>query len=259
MKFFSVYKTCVGVAVSQAAAYRFNFLLSLAITFAGSLGFPLIALLIYGAGAGFPGWDFHEVLLIQSLFTVSQAFARVCLGDMLWVTMHHVREGSFEVILLKPMNPLVYIISATFSPDSFGNLLCGLALFSYAAAHVQIASATAVLACVILLCAGIGVMAGTHLITAAASFKWVGNSRLREIVASAEAFGQYPIDIFPAAIRAVATFVVPVCLVGFYPAAALLGRAGPEAFGAAGVSLLFLTSGVLLYRHMIRLYQGAGG
>jgi len=65
MRFLSVYQTCVRTAVSQALAYRFDFFLSLAITFAGSLGLPLVALLIYGAGAGFPGWSFHEVLMIQ--------------------------------------------------------------------------------------------------------------------------------------------------------------------------------------------------
>ena len=34
MKFLSIYKTCVKTAVAQAAAYRFDFFLSLVITFA---------------------------------------------------------------------------------------------------------------------------------------------------------------------------------------------------------------------------------
>ncbi|MCL2747949.1 MAG: ABC-2 family transporter protein [Oscillospiraceae bacterium] len=260
MKSLSIYKICIKTAVSQAVAYRFNFFLSLLITFLGSLLLPLVAVLIYGAGASFPGWSFHEVLLIQSLFTVSQAMAKVCLGNVLWDTMIHVREGSFEVVLLKPMEPLAYMIATTFSPDSFGNLLCGLALFGYAAAHAQIVSAAAAIgAGLLLFIAGVAVMAGIQIIMAATSFKWVGNSRLPEIFGSVEAFGQYPIAIFPSAIRAVATFIVPVSLVGFFPAAALLGRAEPEAFWGAGLSLLFLGFGVWLYQHMIRRYKGAGG
>ena len=259
MKYLSIYKICIKTAVSQAVAYRFDFLLSLLITFVGSLLLPLVALLIYGAGASFPGWTFYEVLLIQSLFTVSQAMARVCLGNVLWDTMSHVREGSFEVVLLKPMEPLAYMIATTFSPDNFGNFLCGLVLFGYAAAHVHIVSAVAIGAGLILFIAGVAVMAGMQLIMAATSFKWVGNSRLPEIFGSVEAFGQYPIAIFPAAIQAVATFIIPVSLVGFFPAAALLGRAEPEVFWAAGICLLFLGFGVWLYQHMIRLYKGVGG
>ena len=247
------------MACVRAVAYRFDFFLSLAITFAGSLGFPLVALLIYNNGAVFPGWSFHEVLLIQSIFTLSQALAHCCLGNVLWETMNHVRNGSYEVVLLKPADPLTYIMTTTFSPDSFGNLLCGAALFGYAVTRVEIASAGAVFAGFILFLAGVAAMAGIQFIMAAMSFKWVGNSRLHEIFSSVEAFGQYPMTIFPAVVRAVITFIIPVGLIGFYPAAALLGQAGSEVFAAAGYAVLFLGFGVVVYKFMIRSYQGAGG
>jgi ABC-2 type transport system permease protein len=111
----------------------------------------------------------------------------------------------------------------------------------------------------VLFVAGVAVMAGIQLIMGALSFKWVGNSRLYEIFTSAETFGKYPISIFPPAVRAVITFIIPVGLVGFYPAAALLGRAGAEGFIAASFALLFFGFGVWLYAYMIRLYKGAGG
>jgi len=200
MRFFAIYKICVKTSVSRAIAYRADFFLSLFVTFAGNLGLPLVALLIYSAGAQFPGWSFPEVLLIQSLYTLSQALVMVCLGDMLWVTMFHVREGSFETVLLKPMNPLTYLVSTTFSTDAFGKLLCALALLCYALFQVQVASLTAVLAGLLLFIGGVAVQAGSKLILAAVSFKWVGNSRLPEIFDSVESFGQYPITIFPKAI-----------------------------------------------------------
>jgi len=259
MRFFSVYKICIKTAVSRAAAYRFDFFLSLAITFAGSLGLPLVALLIYGAGAAFPGWSFHEVLLIQSLFTLSQSLARVFLGDVLWETMNRVRSGSFETVLLKPMEPLTCIVATTFSPASAGSFLCGCAMLCYAAAHVRVAAVSAVVGCLFLFLAGVAVSVGIQIVMAAASFKWVGNSRLPEIFSSVEAFGQYPLAVFPAAVRAAATFVIPVGLIGFFPAAALLGRAEPEAFAASGLCLLFLLFGIWLYRYMVREYKGVGG
>jgi ABC-2 type transport system permease protein len=259
MRFFTVFKTCIKISCARAAVYRFNFLLSLGITFVGSLAFPLVALLIYGAGAAFPGWGFHEVLLIQSLFTLSRAMVQCVMDNMLWETMNHVREGKFETVLLKPMDPLTYMVTTTFSPNSFGNFLCGAVLFGYAVTHAGVASFASALAGFVLFVAGVMVMAGLQLIMAALSFKWVGNSRLYEIFSGVESFGQYPISIFPAAIRAVITFAIPVGLVGFYPAAALLGRAGTEGFAAAGFSLVFFGLGIGLYKYMVRLYKGAGG
>ena len=259
MRILTVFVTCVKISWARALVYRFDFLLSLAITFAGSLGFPLVALLIYGSGAAFPGWSFHEVLLIQSLFTLSQALVGCVIGGVLWETMDHVRSGTYEVVLLKPMDPLAYMASTTFSPNGFGHFLCGFALLVYAIAHVRAPSAGAVAACLLLFIAGAAVLAGVQFVMAALSFKWVGNSRLHEIFSSVESFGQYPIAIFPQAVRAIVTFAIPVGLVGFYPAAALLGRAGTEGFVAAGNALLFCAFGLWLYKMMIRAYKGAGG
>ena len=259
MKFFTIYKICIKTAISQAIAYRFDFFLSLVITFTGNLALPLVALLIYGAGSGFPGWSFYEVLLIQSLFSVSQSVTRICLGDVLWLTMHHVRQGSFETILLKPMDSLTYIISTTFSPNNFGQLLCGITLFSYAITQTGTASFIYILAGLLFFIAGVAVMSGIQLIMAAASFKWVGNSRLPEMFHSIEAFGQYPINIFPTIIKSFITFVIPVGLVGFFPAAALLGKTEAVTFIAVLPSLVFFMFGVWLYRQMIRSYKGAGG
>lgn len=32
----------------------------------GNILFPLVTILIYNSGASFPGWTFHETLLIQA-------------------------------------------------------------------------------------------------------------------------------------------------------------------------------------------------
>ena len=259
MRFFSIYKICIKTAITQAIAYRFDFFMSLSITFIGNLALPLVALLIYGAGSGFPGWSFYEVLLIQSLFSISQSITRMCLGDTLWTTMHHVRQGSFETVLLKPMDTLSFLISTTFSTYNFGQFLCGLVLFAIAIFNTGVYSFYYFIAFLILFSAGIAVMAGIELIMAAASFKWVGNSRLPEMFQSITTFGIYPINIFPDIIKSIITFIIPVGLIGFFPATALLGNLEPSVFFAVLPCLFILFFGIWLYRFMIRQYKGAGG
>jgi len=170
-----------------------------------------------------------------------------------------VRNGSYETVLLKPMDPLTFMVATNFSPHGFGNVLCGLALLIYAAGRVDIAGMGAAAACLLLFVAGFAVTAGVQFIMAALSFKWVGNSRLHEMFSSVESFGQYPITIFPQTVRAVVTFIVPVGLMGFYPAAALLGRIGAEGYAAALNAFIFLAFGLWLYAFMVRQYKGAGG
>ncbi|MNC81445.1 hypothetical protein D3C75_1345770 [compost metagenome] len=59
--------------------------------------------------------------------------------------------------------------------------------------------------------------------------------------------------------QALATMIIPVGMVGFFPASALLGRVHAADFAAVLPCFLFMALGVWAYRHMIRLYEGVGG
>ena len=106
---------------------------------------------------------------------------------------------------------------------------------------------------------GVFVMLGINLIMASTSFKWVGNSRIPEIFDSVKSFGKYPMTIFPKAVDAFATFIIPVAMIGYFPAAALIGRGDWYMYLAAVPCVLFMMLGVWLYHFMIKLYEGVGG
>src|SRR5215510_3245488 len=100
-RFLSIYKTCVITAVSRALTYRLNFVMSMLMTLCFNAFFPLATLLIYKAGASFPGWDIYEVLLIQSVFVLSNGLAHIMFNGVLWTTLYYIREGSYEIVLLR--------------------------------------------------------------------------------------------------------------------------------------------------------------
>ncbi len=243
----------------RAASYRLNFLLSFFITLGFNLAFPLVTILIYRSGASFPGWSFYEILLIQSIFTLSQGLSGIVFNEVLWTTMQHVREGSFEVVLLKPLSALTFLITTSFEPEFAGIVIGGGVMFGVSLAHVGAVTLLGVLRFLLFFAAGFCVMAGFSMIMAATSFKWVGNSRIPEIYDSVKTFGKYPAGIFPKAIRGIASFIIPVSVIGFFPASALLGNVSWTAYAAILPCGVFLLFGIWLYRHMIRRYEGVGG
>jgi ABC-2 type transport system permease protein len=259
MKWFKIYKTCAGTAMARSLTYRLNFVLSLLITLGFNILFPLVTILIYRSGASFPGWNFYEVLLIQSIFTLSLGLASIAFSNVLWATMQHIREGSFEVVLLKPLNPLFFLIATNFDPGSAGLIIGGGFMFIFSLVHTGIASIYAIPQFLLLFAAGFAVMAGINMLMAATSFKWVGNSRIPEIFDSLMTFGKYPITIFPRVIKGIATFVIPVSMIGFFPASALLGRLEPAVTFAVIPCVLFMFIGIWFYQYMVKLYEGVGG
>ena len=258
-RFLSIYKTCVITAIARALTYRLNFVLSMLITLGFNALFPLATILIYRAGASFPGWNFYEALLIQSVFTLSNGIASIMFNGVMWRTLQHIREGSFEVVLLRPLNPLFFLIASNFDPEIAGLVIGGGALFAFSLAHTGIVSFAAIAQFLLLFAGGFAVMAGMQMIMAATSFKWVGNSRISEIFDSIMNFGKYPVTIFPRMIKSIVTFVIPVGMIGFYPASALLGRLETSALFAVVPCVLFMFFGIWLYQYMVKLYEGVGG
>lgn len=259
MRYIKIYLTCLHTAFSRAAAYRLDFVLGNFITLLSNIIFPLVTVLIYVGGAEFPGWTMWEVLLIQSVFSMSNALASMISGSVLWVTMDHIREGSFETVLLKPLSPLFYIAAANFDTGSIGLFLGGLAMTVISASFTGICGAGGVFLFLLLFISGAAVMCGLDLIMAAISFKWVGNSRIPEIFDSIKEFGKYPLGIFPKGIQALSSLIIPVAAVAFFPASALLGRLDMRSLISVIPCILFLIFGLWIYNRMIKIYEGVGG
>lgn len=259
MKYIKIYLACIKTAFAQAAAYRADFIMGTFITLLSNILFPLVTILIYANGASFPGWNMWEVLLVQSVYSMSTGISSMLLSSVVWVTMDHIRGGSFETVLLKPVSPLFFIMSSNFDVQSIGLFAGGVIMAVVAAVHTGIGSVWDVLSFVILFVAGLLVLCGMNLMMAAISFKWVGNSRIPEIFDSISTFGKYPLTIFPKTVQILSVLIIPVAVIGFFPASALLGRGDIRMFWALVPCMLFLCLGIWLYNKMIRLYEGVGG
>lgn len=258
-RYLSIYRQCIKVSFSTAATYRFNFILNSIIMLVSNILFPLVTILIYGSGASFPNWSFYEVLLIQSVFTLSAGISGALFNGVLWATMRHIIDGSLEIVLIKPVDCLFYLVASTFELDSVGLVIGGGILFGISATHLGPTSLLMIVQFLILFSAGILVMMGISFIMAATSFKWVGNSRIPEIFESIKSFGKYPQSILNKAVSGFTTFIIPVAMIGCFPAAALLNRADLSMFIAIIPCVIFAVAGIFIYKHMIHLYEGVGG
>lgn len=258
-KYLRIYKESIKIAFAGALAYRFDFILSTFVTLIGNILFPLVTILIYSSGASFPDWSLYEVLLIQSIFTISTGIASMLFNGVLWATMRSVIEGNLEIVLIKPVDCLFYLIASTFEFDSMGLVLGGGIIFGIAVSHIGSITFMKVLQFILLFICGVLVMMGISLIMGASSFRWVGNSRIPEIFESIKSFGKYPQNIFSRTVSGLAAFAIPVAMIGYFPAAALLGKTSLGTFIAIIPCVLFALGGILLYKHMVHLYEGVGG
>ena len=258
-KFFRIYSVSMANNIKSRLSYRVDFILSMILMVIGEMLLPLFTLLIYQTGASFADWNFYEAMLIQSVFMMSTGVSYAFFFNIIFATMHSVREGSFDIILLKPVSPIVNGIATSFEIDNVGAILGGISFFIYSIVHLPNIEIMQWLQFIALFLMGLSVILSLSLFMAGMLFKWVGNSRIHDMFTSVVTFGRYPISIFPKAVMIGVSYILPIAMIGFFPASALLEKIGFEAVISSGVCVIFLVLAVMFWNRMIRSYSSAGG
>jgi ABC-2 type transport system permease protein len=240
-------------------AYRGDFFISAFMIVVGDFLVPLVTLMIYATGASFPGWNIYEALLIQAIFMLAKGVAFPCFFGLVWNTLDRVRDGTFDILLLKPRSALYMTLVTGFQTDSIGRLFGGLVLFIIALSHVAAPGLIQWLQFFALFSISLVVLFGFALFMSGIVFQWVGSSRVYEIFDAVSSFGLCPRSIFTKSFQSLVTFVVPVVMIGSMPAAVLLGRPTGDEGIASLLCLVFCGIGLLFWHRMLGKYTSAGG
>jgi ABC-2 type transport system permease protein len=125
MKSIKLYFMAMKNSFASRMTYRADFLFSSFMIFLSELFIPFITMLVYRSGASFPGWTMDEVLLLQGIFLLSRGFSSLLFFGLVWNTLNRVREGTYDILLIKPSSTLFLSIATNFEPDSIGVILSG--------------------------------------------------------------------------------------------------------------------------------------
>ncbi|MEF3303654.1 ABC transporter permease [Paenibacillus sp. GYB003] len=253
------YVEIVKTSFASRMAYRGDFWISSFLTIAGELVVPLVTFLIYRTGASFPGWSLGEALLIQSVFLLSKGIAFPFFFGIVWNTLDRVREGTFDLLLIKPRPALYMALVTGFQPDGLGRLLSGLLVMGAASWYVPAAGAADWLLFGVLMLFSVMALFSFALLMSGILFRWVGSSRVYEIFDSVTSFGQYPRSVFAKSFVGIALQAVPVMMIGYFPASALLGKLSADVWTAVAVCIAFFTLSLTFWHRMLGNYTSAGG
>lgn len=239
--------------------YRADFIFSTVMIFISELLIPFITILIYKTGASFPGWTIEEVLLLQSIFLMSRGVANFTFFGLVWNTLNRVRDGSYDILLIKPASTLFLTVITNFEPDSIGVLTCGFIVSLYAFTMLPTPGITDILLFLLLFAVSLLMLFSFALLMAGSVFKWVGNSRVYEIFDSLASFGSYPRNIYSRSFQTIISYIIPLAAIGFLPASVLLGKRPEGILATTIVCLLFLLVSSGFWKLMLKQYTSAGG
>jgi viologen exporter family transport system permease protein len=213
-----------STSLASELEYRLNFLLAV-LSSLGHLAGNLFGLSLFYTGTGsLGGWPFHQALLVMGLFTMLQGMSRVLLTPNLARIIEHVRTGTLDFVLLKPIDTQFWLSTRRISPWGLPDVLFGAGMVVYAAERLALPPQRLLLAAGPFLLSAV-IQYSLWFLLASIAIWYVKVHNLTEVLNGLLAAGRYPIDALPAgAYRFVFTFVVPVALLTTVPARVALGQ-----------------------------------
>jgi ABC-2 type transport system permease protein len=261
-----VYAALLRAGVAGQAAYRTSFAMEL-------LGQALIVGLdlaevfaVFTQVPSVAGFAFAEVLLVFALASTAFALADLLIGQVDAV-IEHVRRGTFDVVLLRPLSALGQLAAADLQLRRVSRVAVSAVVLVLAlrAVDVDWTPARAALLVVAPL-SGTVVFAALFVCAGAMTFWLVEASEAGSaLVYGSHYLSQWPVGVLGPVVGRFFTFVVPAAFTGYLPALGLLGRADPTglpgrlSWSSPLAAVAAAAAASLCWRAGIRHYVGAGG
>lgn len=260
-----LYRRLVGARIRSEWQYRASFFMFLtAQASITALEFAAILILL-DVVPNLGGWTAREVGFLYGLATVPFALSDVVVSPVERLSQH-VRDGSLDRFLLRPVPSLVQICANEFELRRIGKLLPTLAVLVWAVGGVDVSWDGATIARFALaLAGGTVIYSALWVLTAAASFWMVAaNEATNAFTYGGQFANEYPLHLYRGWIRVVLGWAVPLAFVAYVPSVRILGAANPlglpDWLYLATVPVAAALCGVagVVWSLGIRHYQGTG-
>ncbi len=263
----AVYRHLLGIQIRSQLQYRAAFLLEVLASVVINGMFFLSLALVLQRFESLGGWGLGEIAFLYGM--VDTAFATM---DAIFSGFdpgffgRWIRLGTFDQLMLRPVNLTVQVLGSRFVVRRLGRLLQGIAIFVLALTILEVHwTLLKVLFLPLVLMGMVAFFGGLFIIGATITFWTVESIEVVNIFTyGGSEMISYPMHIYPGWLRTFFTYIVPAIFLNYYPALYFLDRPDPlglptwapamapvVGFGVLGLALLF-------WRFGVRYYQSTG-
>jgi ABC-2 type transport system permease protein len=260
-----IYLLLAGTWMRSAAQYPASMVMLL-VTQAVATSLDLVAILVMFAHTPrLGGFSLPEVMFLAGTSGVSVAIADMTLGTVERLG-EHIRQGSLDTVLLRPVSPLVQIATEDFNPRRAGKLVPAVTVLALSLPHLGTHWTPGRVALVPLMIAGgIGIFCALWVLSAAWQFAVVDGKQAGNSITYGGAFlTQYPLSVFGREALRGLTWVLPLAFVNWEPALYVLDRPDPLGlpvvfrFASPLVAVVLSVVAALAWRAGLRRYRSTG-
>jgi ABC-2 type transport system permease protein len=258
-KYATLLKLYVRTSLMIDLEYRANFVGAVVMTLFEVIWSFAATLLFFDYTTDLGGWTFYEVLIVVGLLFVAFGFLDTVVWANVAALSQHVRKGTLDFILTKPVNSQFHVTLQRIRLDRSASMLGGAALIGYGLSQQRVTpDLGGWLAFFLLVIGALVMMYATLTIMGTLSF-WVTETHVMfEVVYALLEMGRVPAAALPEPMRVILTFVIPIAFVTTIPAEVILNRATADlVFFGWLFALAWLAVSIWFWKFALRRYGSA--
>lgn len=256
-----LYFRLLGQQMKSILAYQADFVvLAFAAVLTQLAGFVFIWT-IFQRIPDINGWTFWQVVTMYALIFITEGVGSLFFEGT-WMLGYMIWSGQFDQVLVRPISPILQVVTARVGFNGLGNLVTGFVLIGCAIANIPVHWTVGhALMLVVLIVSAAAIRVALNLGTAATAF-WFKNpwSMVPMFVHQLGELAKYPITIYSLAVQMLIVVAIPFAFVSFFPTAFIFET---DPWSVPGlltplVAVYCMVVAVLIFRRGMRNYEGAG-
>ncbi len=253
-----LYLEFIKMKFASRIAYRLDFFASIIAFFLYQLIGPIFVGVVYYSGGKFEGWTIYELLLLQGVATIIQGFSFLVVFSLLWTTRRYMREGTLDLLLIRPINTLWLMVMNAFDEEDVAQVAGGLAIFFFAVYHLDKIEGSWILFALLFIL-GFLFFFSFALLCSAATMKFIETMRLWEFIDMMIVLAHYPRNAYSKSVGLLFSTIIPLLIAGHYPASVLMGRTldGIQITIVSTIGLFAFS--LFIWHKTLKSYTSAGG
>ena len=223
-KYFNVYTKFLHTSLACELEYKTNILIDLITAILSLIGSIFLLSIFFQNNSSIGGWNFQQALIIQGIYTILNGITNTWFNPNLTEIVKHIREGTLDFVLLKPIDSQFFISLKKIAPSGFLEIILGICLLLYCIKINQININLSFLTlCLITIICSICILYSLWFFISTTTIWFVKTWNATEVLRSFLYIGRFPLNSFSFSLRIFFSVFIPIAFITTIPSEVFLG------------------------------------
>ena len=226
IKYIKIYSLFLYTSLASELEYKTNIIIDFITAILSLLGSVFLLSIFFQSTDNIGGWKFEQALIIQGIYTVLNGITNTWFNPNLTEIVKHIREGTLDFVLLKPIDSQFFISLKKIAPSGFLEIILGFTLLIYCIEINQInINIGFLILCLTTLFCSIVILYSLWFLISTTTIWFVKTWNATEVLRSFLYIGRFPLNSFSFSLRIFFSIFIPITFITTIPSEVFLGLA----------------------------------